>query len=95
MYELLKRLSSRKDHMKAVGQGAMDEIYVSWETSVLDAFEHYNIIIENKKAGLYNTKRHKAAGKVLELTDDLFYEMHEMFRKPLKYIDSMLDNAMR
>lgn len=94
MYELLKRLSGQRDHMKQVGQNAMDEIYISWESSVHTAFDRYNTVIENKKAGLYNTKRHKIAGKVKEITDDVVYEMREMFKAPLHYLDSMLDDMI-
>ncbi len=93
MYELLKTLSGQRDHMKSVGQRAMDEIYISWETSVKDAFERYKTVIENKKAGLYNTKRHKLAGTVIEFTDDLIYEARKLFRDPSSIFDDMRDNV--
>ncbi|MBO4905385.1 MAG: glycosyltransferase [Lachnospiraceae bacterium] len=98
MYELLKRLSGQRDHMKDVGQNAMDEIYISWESSVHDAFDRYKTVIENKKAGLYNTKRHKIAGTVIEFTDDLIYEMREIakesrerFKDSRMFINSMFN----
>ena len=94
MYELLKKLSSDRDHMKDVGAHAMDEIYISWNTSVHDAYDRYNEVIENKKAGVFNTKRHKLAGTVIELTDDVIFEMREMFKTPVRLFDSMLDDML-
>ena len=94
MYVLLKTLSSDRDHMKDVGVHAMDEIYISWSTSVHEAYDRYNEVIENKKAGVYNTKRHKIAGTVIELTDDVIYEMREMFKTPVRLFDSMLDDML-
>lgn len=94
MYELLKTLSSDRDHMKSVGQNAMDEIYISWSDSVHDAYERYNIVIENKKAGLYNTKRHKIAGTAIEITEDVIYEMKELIKTPVRMLDSVVDDML-
>ena len=94
MFELLAALSKDRDHMKDVGEHAMDEIYISWSDSVHDAFDRYNTIIENKKAGVYNTKRHRIAGTVIELTDDVIYEMRELFKAPVRMFDSMLDDML-
>ena len=92
MYELLRSLSGNRDHMKDVGAHAMDEIYISWEDSVHVAFERYKVVIENKKAGVYNTKRHKIAGTALEITDDIIYDMRELFNAPRRLWDDMLYN---
>ena len=94
LYAILKDLSGRRDHMKDVGQHAMDEIYISWETSVHDAYDRYNTVIENKKAGLYNTKRHKIAGTMIELTDDVIYEMRQLLKAPVELFDNVLDDML-
>ena len=92
MHALLARLSSEHSLMKDVGQHAMDEIYISWDDSVHEACERYGTIIENKRAGLYNTKRHKLAGTVIEFTDDVIYEMRELFKVPVRMFDDMREN---
>ncbi len=94
MYELLKVLASDRDHMKQVGENAMNEIYISWSTSVHDAYDRYNTVIENKKAGLYNTKRHKIAGTAIEITEDVIYEMRELIKTPVRLLDNVVDDML-
>ena len=94
MYELLCKLSEDRDHMKDVGTHAMDEIYISWSDSVHEAHDRYKEVIENKKAGVYNTKRHKIAGTVIEFTDDVIYEMRELIKSPVRLFENVLDDML-
>ncbi len=94
MYELLKKLASDMPHMKQVGENAMNEIYISWETSVHAAYDLYNEVIEYKKAGVYNTKRHRIGGAMIEFTDDVLYELGEHFKAPIRLIDNMFDDML-
>jgi len=77
MYALLKELVANPEKMEDAGQHAEDEIYISWETSVREAYRRYAEVIDNKAAGLYKTKRHRVAGKLKEYTDDFIYEIRE------------------
>lgn len=94
MYELLKTLAGDRDHMKDVGNRAMEEIYISWSDSVHAAYDRYMTVIENKKAGVYNTKRHRIAGTMMEITDDVIYEMKELIKTPFKIVDNMVDDML-
>lgn len=94
MYELLLSLSKDIPHMRQIGENAMNEIYISWESSVHEAYERYNVVIENKKAGVYNTKRHRIAGAMIEFTDDVIYELREHFKAPVRFIDNMFDDML-
>ena len=49
----LKVLCAAPERMKAVGENAGDELYISWEDAVAHAFERYEIVIDNYKRGLY------------------------------------------
>ena len=94
MYRLLSKLSKDIPHMRQVGQNAMEEIYISWESSVRGAYDLYGEVIENKKAGLYNTKRHRIGGAMIEFTDDVLYELGEHFMAPIRLIDNVLDDML-
>ena len=94
MYELLSKLSSDIEHMRQVGVNAMEEISISWESSVANAYDLYGQVIENKKAGLYNTKRHRIGGAMIEFTDDVLYELGEHFMAPIRMIDNVLDDML-
>ena len=48
MASLLKRLCTDLPYMAQVGDHAMDEIYMSWETCVGQAYERYQEILEEK-----------------------------------------------
>ena len=39
--------------MKQVGEGALRDIYISWDTAVKAAVERYGLVIENYRSGLY------------------------------------------
>lgn len=58
MAALLERLCAHPERMREAGKHAMEEIYVSWSDSVKHAYERYQVVIENKKAGRY--KEHRA-----------------------------------
>jgi hypothetical protein len=79
--------------MKKAGSRAMNEIYISWEQSVKEAHELYGKIIEKKKAGLYTTKRHRFAGNIKEITDDMVLENRALINMPTRIYDDMLDNV--
>ena len=53
MAAMLEKLCRAPEKMKEIGQGAMREIYISWESAVKNACERYGVVIENYKAGKY------------------------------------------
>lgn len=93
MAALLLEVGSRIDKLKEVGQTAMDEIYISWEDSVHLAHERYGEVIENKKLGMYPSRK--------EIREEIFRNHLEKIREdtkraadiPIRFFDNMLDNA--
>ena len=49
----LNELCAAPETMKAVGEGAQENIYISWDTAVANACERYSVVMENYRAGLY------------------------------------------
>jgi len=64
MASVLKKVCADPSFMKQLGQGAQDHLYMSWETSVKNAYERYGVVIENYRQGLYPKHR--------SLTDEFF-----------------------
>ena len=54
-------LSSNKEKMKALGQRAMDDLYVSWDTAVARAYERYQEVLEKHDEKKTRRKRRKIA----------------------------------
>ncbi|MBQ2041243.1 MAG: glycosyltransferase [Lachnospiraceae bacterium] len=52
MAELLKKVCGNIPHLKEVGQHAMDEIYLSWQECVSEAYRRYEEVLELKARGL-------------------------------------------
>ncbi len=65
----LKELCANPSEMARIGQGAQDNIYISWEDSVKNAYARYFDVIDNYKRGLYPPHE--------KLTDDVFSLMSE------------------
>ena len=53
MAAILQRLCAEQELIKRVGEGAQRDLYLSWENSVKAAYDRYQTVIENYKAGLY------------------------------------------
>ena len=54
MAAALEKLLGRRETMRAVGEGARRELYVSWETAVARAYERYGTVIEKYRSGEYD-----------------------------------------
>ena len=65
----LRELCANPAEMARIGQGAQDNIYISWEDSVKTAYARYFDVIDNYKRGLYLPHE--------KLTDDVFSLMSE------------------
>ena len=61
----LLELCARPDTVKAVGENALRDLYISWEDAVANACRRYDAVIDNYRAGKYP--------KHTGLTDDLIH----------------------
>jgi hypothetical protein len=52
----LRELIVSPEAMKRVGEGAGDELYISWEDAVSHAYDRYEVVIDNYKSGVYGRK---------------------------------------
>ncbi len=68
MASLLKRLCTDLPYMAQVGDHAMEEIYMSWETCVGQAYERYQEILEEKARGLFPAKKKVLGGRLISAT---------------------------
>ena len=57
MAALLGEVCGDLEHLHEVGQHAMDEIYMSWQTCVNAAYDRYRFILTEKKSGVLPKKK--------------------------------------
>ena len=68
MAALLKEACKDLGHLREVGQHAMDEIYLSWRECVSEAYERYEVILEQKRQGKLPIKKKLPADYLVSLT---------------------------
>lgn len=74
----LEFAAAHLDEIHDIGQHAMDEVYISWETSVKRAFERYMVVIDDVKSG----NSHRKEGFIAE---DFFLMMSGMTNAVQKF----------
>ncbi len=67
MAELLKRVCCDLPKLHEIGQHAMDEIYLSWESAVDAAYDRYGAILDLKRSGALPPKRKLPADYLVTL----------------------------
>ena len=73
----LKELIGRPETVRRVGEGAGNELYISWADAVANAYERYEVVIDNYRSGLYG--RHdplkgswmKSQGELMQILGDI------------------------
>ena len=67
MAELLKKVCSDLPRLRQVGQHAMDEIYLSWQSAVSEAYDRYGAVLDLKRSGALPPKRKLPADYLVSL----------------------------
>ncbi|MCI8419816.1 MAG: glycosyltransferase family 4 protein [Oscillospiraceae bacterium] len=72
LYALLDRTGFDRPALHALGQRAMDQLYLSWEDAVKRAYERYGVVLDNYKRGL--------SDRNLEWSDEVYNLMSDLCR---------------
>ncbi len=67
MAALLENVCTDLGRLRQVGQHAMDEIYLSWQSAVNEAYDRYGAILDRKKSGALAPKRKLPADYLVAL----------------------------
>ena len=101
MAAVLRKVCADPAIMKRIGQGAQDSLYMSWETSVTNAYERYQTVIDNYRRGLYPKHRSmsdeffRQAAKALELRAELRSLREEIGNRRDEQREKMIDRIDR
>lgn len=72
LHALLERTGFDRPALRALGQRAMDQLYLSWEDAVKRAYERYGVVLDNYKRGL--------SDRNLEWSDEVYNLMSDLCR---------------
>lgn len=92
MANLLMSLGKDLSAMRALGQRAMDEIYVSWNQAVKIAYDRYGEILEAKRAGKLVNRKRQASDIFLALSSDVLEGAQQMRELPRNLHEGMMEN---
>ncbi len=67
MAQLLKRVCPDLPRLHEIGQHAMDEIYLSWQSAIAAAYDRYGAILDLKRSGALPPKRKLPADYLVAL----------------------------
>jgi glycosyltransferase involved in cell wall biosynthesis len=93
MAGLLQRVSKDLPHLREVGQHAMDEIYVSWQTCVAEAYDRYQYILEEKRRGNLAPKRKVPSDYLVSLTAMGMEEQEKMRQQGRLFLQSVRETT--
>lgn len=91
--ELLKEVGQNLDKLHEIGQHAMDEIYISWDQSVREAYDRYKEIRQKVQSGELDVKKNQgfelfmnSAAAIINGTEQVFVN------NPRQIYEGMRDN---
>lgn len=96
----LLELCERPELMKAVGKGAGDELYISWEDAVANAYERYLVVIDNYRNGVYGFHDPvkgswmQSQGELMQILGDIDAARKE-FRKEAIDVQEEIESSLR
>ena len=93
MAALLRELGRNPEKMRECGRHAMDEIYISWEDSVKEAYKRYAEISEMVASGEMKRRKPHASDFVLEAVAGMAEASRKIYSIPAGIIEGMMDNV--
>ena len=93
MAALLQEVCTDLPRLHAVGQHAMDEIYLSWESAVDTAYDRYGAILDLKRSGALPPKRKVPADYLVALASRSMEERVRRRRIRLELLSDFRETA--
>ena len=81
------------DRVRQVGQNAMDEIYISWESAVRQARDRYGAVMELHQSCSMTSRKYQTSDHFLNVATSLLNASDKVFRVPRRLYEGMLDNV--
>lgn len=94
MAALLREAVKDLSHLREVGQNAMDEIYLSWRSCVADAYERYQIVLEEKKRAALPRRKKELSDYLLALTARSMGEQEKLRQIRRELFDDFKETAV-
>lgn len=94
MASLLEKICADMGQAHQAGEHAMEEIYLSWETCVAQAYERYENILDAKKAGRLPQKKKLPADYLIEAAAKSMIGQDRMRQRGKEMLDELKAGAV-
>ena len=91
---LLLKLSANLDAVHTVGMNAMDEIYLSWEDCVSEAYQRYEEVLEAKASGTLPKKKVQPVDYLVSVTAHRISELEKLRRLGKEIFNDFKETAV-
>ena len=91
---LLGEICRHPDKAHEAGERAMEEIYISWETCVKEAYDRYQVVLGKKSHGLLPAKKKDAMELFLRAAGEVTLTSYDAFNTRREIQEGMMENAI-
>lgn len=92
MAAMLTKLAPDLEKLRTAGQFAMDEIYISWEDSVREAYDRYEEILQRKQEGTLPERKKQSLDYFIKGISGLSHGTDTLLTLPRTIYETMSDN---
>ncbi|MBP5732790.1 MAG: YtxH domain-containing protein, partial [Lachnospiraceae bacterium] len=93
MARVLREACKDLDRVHEVGQNAMDEIYLSWDSAVRSAVDRYGAVIELHKSCSMTERKYQTSDHFVSAATSLVGATEKVFQAPRRLYEGMLENV--
>ncbi|MBP5281030.1 MAG: glycosyltransferase [Lachnospiraceae bacterium] len=93
MARAIREACKDMDRVHQVGQNAMDEIYLSWESAVRRAVDRYGDVIELHQSCSMTERKYQTSDHFLSAATSLTGATEKVFQAPKRIYDGMMENV--
>ena len=93
MAECLRKACRDLSRVHQVGQAAMDEIYLSWDSAVRRAVNRYEAVIELHKSFSMTERKYHSSDHFLNMAASFVSATENAFQAPKRWREGMLENV--
>ncbi len=94
MAALLDEVGGDLDHLHELGQHAMDEIYLSWEECVAEAYKRYQFVLAKKEKGIMPHRKKQATDVLVSMVSKNMEEHEKIRRFGLEIMGEFKESAV-
>ncbi|MCR5626673.1 MAG: glycosyltransferase [Lachnospiraceae bacterium] len=92
MAALIEKVGFNKEVVRQAGEHAMNDLYISWQDAVYEAYDRYMVLIDMKKSGKLPASKKVTSDYLIKFTASLASSTAKVFSIPRSLKSGMMEN---